>query len=316
MIMKRILVIEDEVSLRMEISDVLTFEGFEVLQADNGLDGEKLAKQHLPDVILCDIMMPGINGIELLSRLRSQEGTNRIPFIFMSALSERRHLRTGMELGADDYVTKPFTIKEILNAIRTRLDKQELTVTFIEKEIAKVKNEIKNRIESVQEEADTANIPGESAKSATSHETAVKDGSILEALKSIDSNNTLKNLEKLVEKELHGNVVSNDHESLLIKLRNEIKSKSNLVNNWSVFQMKFNQAYPNFVDKLIKFCPDLTSQDLTLASAILINLNTLQLAGLMNITPASVRKSRFRLKKKLKLKEEDQLSLFLHQINA
>jgi DNA-binding response OmpR family regulator len=313
--MKKILVIEDEVSLRMEISDVLSFEGFEVLQADNGLDGEKLAKQHLPDVILCDIMMPGINGIELLGRLRSQEGTNRIPFIFISALSERRHLRTGMELGADDYVTKPFTIKEILSAIRTRLDKQELTVTFIENEIAKVKNEIKNRIESVREETGTAIISGESAKSVSSRETTVKDGSILEALKSIDSNNTLKNLEKLVEKELHGNGIANDHESLLIKLRNEIKSKSNLVNNWSVFQMKFNQAYPDFVDKLIKFCPDLTSQDLTLASAILINLNTLQLAGLMNITPASVRKSRFRLKKKLKLKEEDQLSLFLHQIN-
>lgn len=101
----------------------------------------------------------------------------------------------------------------------------------------------------------------------------------------------------------------------MIRLRNEIKSKSNLVNNWSVFQMKFNQAYPFFIEKMVKYCPELTSQDLTLASAIMINLNTLQLAGLMNITPASVRKSRFRLKKKLRLNEEIQLSLFLHQLN-
>lgn len=312
--MKKILVIEDEASLRNEISDVLNFEGFEVVQADNGLDGEKMAKTHLPDVILCDIMMPGINGMELLSRLRSQDTTNRIPFIFMSALSERRHLRSGMELGADDYITKPFTIQEILKAIRTRLDKHELTLTFIKNEIAKVKEDIRDRIEHIRDNDAIADKSGE--KESTAQEASVKDVSILEALKSIDSNNTLKNLEKLVEKELNSHEVSSDHESLLIKLRNEIKSKSNLVNNWSVFQVKFNQAYPEFVDKLVKYCPELTSQDLTLASAMLINLNTLQLAGLMNITPASVRKSRFRLKKKLKLKEEDQLSLFLHQINA
>jgi DNA-binding response OmpR family regulator len=313
--MKRILIIEDELTLRQEITEVLNFEGFEVLQADNGLEGEKMVLKYLPDVILCDIMMPGINGMELLSRLRENEVTNRIPFIFMSALSERRHLRTGMELGADDYITKPFTIKEILQAIQTRLNKVEINIKFIESEIVKVKSDILNRINETDEVTGKLSEIAGQEKQTSSVEIPPKDGSMLEALKSIDSNNTLKNLEKLVNDELHNNEITSDHEHLLIRLRNEIKSKSNLVNNWSVFQMKFNQKYPDFVEKMVNYCPELTSQDVTLASAILINLNTLQLAGLMNITPGSIRKSRFRLKKKLKLNEEISLSLFLHQLN-
>lgn len=313
--MKKILVIEDELTLRQEITDVLSFEGFEVVQAANGLDGEEMALQHLPDLILCDIMMPGINGMELLGRLRKKEDTNRIPFIFMSALAERRHLRTGMELGADDYITKPFTIQEILKAIQTRLNKHEITLKFIENEIVKLKSEILNRKNEIQSEKVTDyNLTGKEKQEIQGRITS-ENGFMLEALKSIDSNNTLKNLEKLVDKELQNKEISSLQEDLLIRLRNEIKSKSNLVNNWSVFQMKFNQAYPFFIEKMVKYCPELTSQDLTLASAIMINLNTLQLAGLMNITPASVRKSRFRLKKKLRLNEEIQLSLFLHQLN-
>jgi DNA-binding response OmpR family regulator len=314
--MKKILVIEDERSLREEISDILHFEGYEVFLAENGIVGEKLAIEKLPDLILCDIMMPGITGTELITHLRLREDTRRIPFIFMSALAERRHLRVGMELGADDYVTKPFTIKEMLRAIQTRLEKNEVNVRYIEAEIEKTRNEIRNRINHIQLMEEQHNEGGidspQLSLSGSENDSGVKDIALMEALKSIDSNNTLRNLEKLVNIELSKSGISKEMEMAFNNLRNEIRSKSNLVNNWTVFQMKFNRSYPGFVERLFKQFPHLTPQDLTLASGILINLNTQQLAGLLNITPESLRKSRFRLKRKLSLGKPIHLRVFLN----
>lgn len=123
--MKKILVIEDELSLRKGVSEILFFENFEVLEAENGLVGVQLAEQHLPDLILCDIMMPGMDGHEVLMELSKSENSKLIPFIFMTALSERSDQRTGMELGADDYITKPFTRDELLSAVNTRIKKSD-----------------------------------------------------------------------------------------------------------------------------------------------------------------------------------------------
>lgn len=310
MSMKKILVIEDEKLLREEITDILLFEGFEVLQAENGLEGEEMALAIKPDLILCDIMMPEVSGTQLLTRLREHEETKRIPFIFMSALAERKHLRNGMELGADDYITKPFTVQEVLQSIRTRLDKQQVNVLYLEEAIGKVRTEMLSRIDDLQKRAGLMSLSGE-----LDHRTGFEDGSLLEALKSIESNHTLRNLEKLVNSELNKGGLSAEAERAFIKLRNEIRSRNNLVNNWTIFQMKFNQSYPGFVERLVKSYPSLTPQDITLASAITINLNTQQLAGLLNITPASVRKSRYRLKQKFALKEEEHLHAFLHTIH-
>jgi signal transduction histidine kinase len=123
--MKKILIIEDELLLREGISEILTFEGFEVHQAANGEEGLKAVSQYLPDLILCDIMMPVMDGYEVLSQLRKDEITRLIPFIFMTALTEKSDLRIGMDLGSDDYITKPYTRSELLNAVRTRLKKSE-----------------------------------------------------------------------------------------------------------------------------------------------------------------------------------------------
>lgn len=121
--MKIILVIEDEQPLRESICEILKFEKFAVLQAENGRQGVEQAIQHLPDLILCDIMMPALNGMEVLETLRSKESTKMIPFIFLTALSDRVNVRSGMELGADDYIGKPFTKDELLRAISIRLKK-------------------------------------------------------------------------------------------------------------------------------------------------------------------------------------------------
>lgn len=123
--MSNILVIEDEQHLRNTILETLEFEGFDVLSAENGRIGVQLAKQHRPDLILCDILMPELNGYRVLAELRSDPQTATIPFIFLTSQATRQDLRKGMNCGADDYLTKPFEVEELLSAIHTRLEKHQ-----------------------------------------------------------------------------------------------------------------------------------------------------------------------------------------------
>lgn len=125
--MQRILVIEDEEALLEEVSDTLRFEGYDVIGARNGLIGLQQAREHLPDLIICDIMMPEMDGYEVLRDLRSDSGTLMIPFIFLTARVDKSDRRKGMNLGADDYLTKPFTHNELLTSIHTRLSRQATT---------------------------------------------------------------------------------------------------------------------------------------------------------------------------------------------
>lgn len=129
--MDRILIIEDENNLRQAIADFLEVEGFKCLQAADGTEGIDIARTELPDIIICDIKMPGLNGHEVLKELRRDSRTSSIPFIFLTALVEKGDIRKGMELGADDYLTKPFLTQDLLSAIKTRLHKsQELKERF------------------------------------------------------------------------------------------------------------------------------------------------------------------------------------------
>jgi YesN/AraC family two-component response regulator len=123
--MKTILVIEDEAQTRDIFSRCLHFEGFRVLTADSGTMGVQVAQLHLPDLIICDIMMPDMDGYHVLSTLHQQPDTAAIPFIFLTAKVTMADLRQGMELGADDYLTKPCTVEQLLAAIATRLQRQE-----------------------------------------------------------------------------------------------------------------------------------------------------------------------------------------------
>lgn len=124
--MRKILVIEDERASRKLIVRLLQAEGFEAIGAENGNVGLQLALQECPDLILCDIMMPEIDGYEVLSRLQQDPGTAMIPVICLTAQNDRSDLRRGMELGANDYLTKPFTTSELLSAIATQLTKLEM----------------------------------------------------------------------------------------------------------------------------------------------------------------------------------------------
>jgi two-component system sensor histidine kinase/response regulator len=144
--MYKILIIEDDLTLRTETSTILKFEGYEVWEADNGLSGLKLAISLLPDLILCDIMMPEMDGIQVLQEIRSTDSTRLTPFVFLSALAERSNLRLGMETGADDYLTKPFTRDELLNAIHVKLEKSADISRNMEKEMKHLRESIISRI--------------------------------------------------------------------------------------------------------------------------------------------------------------------------
>jgi eukaryotic-like serine/threonine-protein kinase len=126
--MVSVLVIEDMPQLRQNIAQVLAYEGFNVLEAANGAIGLQMAQQHIPDLILCDIMMPEMDGYQVLQALQTDPNTALIPFIFSSAKADRHSIRQGMQLGADDYLTKPFTNEELLAAVRARLEKHETAI--------------------------------------------------------------------------------------------------------------------------------------------------------------------------------------------
>jgi two-component system, sensor histidine kinase and response regulator len=123
--MTQILVIEDEGHIRDNIAEILEYERYEVLKAAHGVLGIQLAQDHLPDLIMCDIMMPGLSGIEVLQELQIEPATASIPFIFLTAKSDRESVRIGMDSGADDYLTKPCTSEEIIAAVNARLAKRE-----------------------------------------------------------------------------------------------------------------------------------------------------------------------------------------------
>ena len=123
--MAKVLVIEDSKDLRDDVVEMLTLEGYETVSAENGAEGVRMAREFRPDLIVCDVMMPELDGYGVLQNLRSSSDTSTIPFIFLTAKTDRMDMRHGMVLGADDYLTKPFRVKELLDSIRVRLDKIE-----------------------------------------------------------------------------------------------------------------------------------------------------------------------------------------------
>lgn len=132
--MSKILVIEDESAVRANILELLEAEDFEAVGAENGFMGAMWAQENLPDLIICDVMMPEVNGYEVLSALRQVPETAAIPFIFLTAMVDKADIRQGMNLGADDYLTKPFTRAELLGAMASRLNKQEVVMKHYQTE--------------------------------------------------------------------------------------------------------------------------------------------------------------------------------------
>ena len=140
--MKRILVIDDEEWLREMMQLALRQRGFEVIEAENGAAGIEMARKDLPDLILCDVNMEKVDGYLTLSSLRSEPTTASIPFILMTGLADQAGMRHGMELGADDYLPKPFTIEALYAAVDARLKKLNVVRQEAERKLADLRENI------------------------------------------------------------------------------------------------------------------------------------------------------------------------------
>ena len=132
---KTVLIIEDNNDIRENIVEILLLADYTVYEAQNGKSGVDLAIKHNPDIILCDIMMPELDGYGVLYLLNKNPDTTNIPFVFLTARAERLDHRKGMEMGADDYLTKPFDDMELLNAIESRLKKKVAQQDFYSKSL-------------------------------------------------------------------------------------------------------------------------------------------------------------------------------------
>lgn len=145
--MKNVLLIEDDAVLRENTAELLELANYKVTTAANGIIGLEMAKQHAPDIIVCDIMMPELDGYGVLNGLSKKDETKYIPFIFLSAKTERQDIRKGMDLGADDYITKPFNEDELISAIESRLAKvsilKDLKIKQTENEENRDNNELR-----------------------------------------------------------------------------------------------------------------------------------------------------------------------------
>jgi CheY-like chemotaxis protein len=145
--MKTVLVIDDNKDIRENTAEIMELAGYNVFTAENGKKGVELGKKEKPDLIICDIMMPELDGYGVLHMLRRDPETLNIPFIFLTAKTERSDLRKGMEMGADDYITKPFDEIELLNAVEIRLKKAEVMqkeYSFSMQDISKFLKDVKD----------------------------------------------------------------------------------------------------------------------------------------------------------------------------
>ncbi len=129
--MKTILLIEDDAALRENTAELLELSDYHVITAPNGKIGITMAKEEKPDIIVCDIMMPEVDGYGVLEALSDHKYTSQIPFIFLSARTEHKEIRKGMNLGADDYLTKPFEEEELISAIESRLAKAQIIANLL-----------------------------------------------------------------------------------------------------------------------------------------------------------------------------------------
>jgi CheY-like chemotaxis protein len=181
---KRILVIDDSEFILESTSTLLQFEGYEIFTASNGEDGIAVAKKELPDLIICDVSMPGMSGYEVVTEIRASKETQGIPFIFLTAFTEKSKMREGMEKGADDYITKPFTKKEIVSAINSQW-----------KKTTNVETKIQKRVETI----------GKNLNYALPHEFYTAFTQILNSANFLK--NDIENLDKKETSELAGDIV-------------------------------------------------------------------------------------------------------------
>ena len=142
--MSKVLIIEDEKNIRETIKEILELNDYEIATAENGLIGIAKALQFKPDLIVCDVMMPEMDGFETLRNIRAINDISNTPFVFLTAKTETRDFREGMNSGADDFLNKPFNTQELLEVIQLRITKSNQAKELFIQEINSLKEEVEN----------------------------------------------------------------------------------------------------------------------------------------------------------------------------
>ena len=313
----QILVIEDEQDIRESIVDILMLEGYSVASAENGVLGLEEIYKKKPDLILCDIMMPDMDGFEVMKQVKMLFPRYEIPLVYITALSERKDFRFAMNLGADDFITKPFTVDELLTSVEVRLEKAKSVEFRVSQELDKIEYEIQRRLESLnqkQKQQEQELNEMSLAKGELELKLNIKEHEFLdEALSMVDLLNMIQNLERTINSELERIDITDREKKTFTMLKNRIKSRTMFHNARSIFQMTFDKTYPHFSTRLMSVYPKVSPTEVTIACALATDLSTDSLANLLNILPESIRKTKYRLKQRLELKRDENLVEYLKQ---
>ncbi|MGK0307743.1 MAG: two-component system sensor histidine kinase/response regulator [Urechidicola sp.] len=255
--MYKVLIVEDTLAIREEIYDILVMEGYEVFQAKNGLIGFEVALKEHPDLIISDILMPELNGYEMFEKLQTNKKTVSIPLIFLSAKAEKEDIRTGMNLGADDYLTKPLNINDLLNAVENKINKKLIIdqniidkTAALSKILQNQKNELDNYSHLISHELKSS-LRNISDILNWSQEDRDENGSFQDA--TINFQMMEDKIEKmdllLVKLEQYNNITSATFKNKVINCNTIVKQIINEVNKPSATIIKINNELPTlFID--------------------------------------------------------------------
>ena len=294
---KKILIIEDEDELRHSIVEILHYEGFEVIDAGTGSKGIELLTHESPDIILCDIVLPDIKGYDILDAFNATPKIRDIPFIFMTALFDREHFRQGMEKGADDYLVKPFSREELLKSISIQSEKAAARKQHNSTNKASLNAQI---------------MSGEKLTQKQSESNQDKISLLIEeAITVLETSNSIQVLLNKIDSELTNSALTKEQIDQLKLIKKQVGTNKESRNELTLFLLKFNHIHPHFIINFKKKHHTLSSNEMFLASATLMGLDTNQIAALMHISEASVRKNRYRLKKKLGLPKEQDIYTYI-----
>lgn len=307
---KSILVIEDEEDLRDELIEMLSFEGFNPIGASDGKQGVYLAKEFLPDLIICDIMMPNMDGIEVLKSINKMPQTEGIPFIFLTALSTHVNIRQGMALGADDYLVKPFSISDLLDSINVRERKAKKLEDRIEKTISNLIENVENRFPDLNP-AELADIGFDHDLYKNSNSKNPFSNISSELLKLIEVSSTLDSLLKIIDKSLSSDNFSEKEEDTFIALRNRLIEPSVISDARNVFLSRFDKYKPGYLESIKMKHPSLSNDELLLCCSVHLKYTGRQTAQIFGIETSSVYKNKYRLKLKLGLGKHSKIESYL-----
>lgn len=314
--MKKILIIEHETILWDEIAKSLSYEDYKLFQAESGASGIEMAIVLAPDLILCNVLMPDMSGNEVLHKLKKRMPNVSVPFLFFTPLTEKKYFKRKMKLGTDDYSIKPFAVLELSNTVQSWFQLDSTREKLVEDKNRQIETKLKDRLKGLQ-----AEIKAEKSinkRISSQNELLVKQLKerelelMTEVAKMVEIKNITENLKKTIGNELLRNDLPQEYKMTMARLLEQLNEKPSLTKNWALFQLKVNQVYPGFIQAISKEKPDLTQYDLFFVSAMKMGMNTRQIAEILNISDDSVRKSRYRIKKKLGLKKEDNFLGFLH----